>query len=248
MQHHQLLRYNRHILLPQIDLKGQERIINSKIMIIGCGGLGCAAIPILAASGVGQLTIIDDDKVELSNLQRQTYYTSEDIDQFKVDVMARFITKQNDDVKVTVYKQRLSSGELSEIMQSHDVVLDCSDNLLTRQRVNQAAFIQKIPLVFASAIRFEGQLSVFDANDILSPCYACLFDGKDSGQDSCSFTGVFAPLVSTIGAMQASEALKIIAKIGNVATGKLLHYNALNFGFYMIDCERNPHCRVCGHQ
>lgn len=247
MNKYQLLRYNRHILLPQIDLQGQQRIIDSRVMVIGCGGLGCAVAPVLAAAGIGTLSLVDDDRVELSNLQRQTYYTPEDIGQFKVEVMARFIHRQNCEVTVHTHTHRLSSEELHALVPHHDVILDCSDNLLTRQLVSKVAFLEKVPLVFASATRFEGQLSVFDSNDEASPCYACLFNGQDTEQDNCSFTGVFSPLVSMMGAMQTSEALKVITGIGRPAVGRLIHYNALDLGFYALHCARNPDCEVCGH-
>lgn len=247
MDDHQLIRYNRHILLPQIDLIGQQNIIDSKIIIVGCGGLGCTAIPILAAAGVGELTLIDDDRVDLTNLQRQTYYTPKDIGEFKVDVLARFVQSQNPEVKVNAFKRRLTFTELSSLISHYDLILDCSDNLMTRQMINHVAVQQKIPLVFASATRFEGQLSVFDVNQAGSPCYACLFDGQDTGQDNCSFTGVFAPLVNVMGSLQATEALKVIAKIGHPTVGNLLHYNALSGSFYSVACDRNPACRICSH-
>ncbi len=246
MHEDQLVRYSRHILLPQIDLDGQKRFLNSRVMVIGCGGLGCAAIPILAAAGIGSLMLVDNDRVELSNLQRQTYYTPDDIGKFKNHVMADFIHRQNPDITVDTVPYRLSEDELSSLIHDYDVILDCSDNLKTRQMIGRVAYSSKIPLIYASAIRFEGQLSVFDSNNDRSPCYACLFDGAETEQDRCSFTGVYAPLVNTMGAMQASEALKVISRMGQALTGRILHYNALNFSFHMLECDRNPHCNVCG--
>lgn len=217
-----------------------------RIMVIGCGGLGCAAVPILAAAGIGRLTLVDDDRIDLSNLQRQTYFTQDDIGEFKVETLACFLKRQNPEVTLDLHSRRLSFPELRDQIGQHDLVLDCSDNLKTRQQVNHAAFMEKVPLVFASATRFEGQLSIFDSNREDSPCYACLFGGKDSGQDSCSFTGVFSPLVSIMGSMQASEALKMIAGIGQPMIGRLLHYNAMNASFHSMQCDRNPACELCG--
>lgn len=149
-------------MLPQLDIEGQQRILDSKVLVVGCGGLGCAAIPFLASAGIGQLTIADDDKVDFSNLQRQTHYTKQNIGQSKVEAMVRYIFQQNKEVNITALVKRLELDELIELCNEHDVVLDCSDNFATRKAINQASVITKTPLVFGSAIRFEGQLSVFD--------------------------------------------------------------------------------------
>lgn len=248
MNDQQLLRYSRHILLPQLDIEGQQRILDSKVLVVGCGGLGCAAIPFLASAGIGQLTIADDDKVDFSNLQRQTHYTKQNIGQSKVEAMARYIFQQNKEVNITALVKRLELDELIELCNEHDVVLDCSDNFATRKAINQASVITKTPLVFGSAIRFEGQLSVFDPRNEESPCYACIFDGDDIVQESCAASGVFAPLVGIIGAKQAAEALKIVAEIGTTPVGTLQNYDALDLNHYPVKFQRNPNCKVCGKQ
>lgn len=245
MNDQQLLRYSRHILLPELDIKGQQKILDSKVLVIGCGGLGSAVIPVLAASGVGQLTIVDNDKVELSNLQRQTYYREQDIDSFKAEVIARYIMQQNSDVKVNTLTARVELEALLTLCCHHDVVIDCTDNFVTRKAVNKASVLTKTPLVFGSAIRFEGQLSVFDPRNSNSPCYACLFDGEGVEQETCSNSGVFSPLVGIIGTMQAAEALKIITDNSLNSAGKLLNYNALTMEFYPVKFGRNPYCKVC---
>ena len=246
MNDQQLLRYSRHLLLPQLDVVGQQKILDSKILVIGCGGLGCSAIPFLASAGVGKLTIADHDKIDFSNLQRQTHYTKEDIGQFKVEAMARFIFRQNNETIVTTLAKRLELDELMTLCDEHDVVLDCSDNFATRKAINKASVMTKTPLVFGAAIRFEGQLSVFDPRDEKSPCYACIFDGEDVLQETCTTSGIFAPLVGIIGARQAAEALKIVANIGILPTGTLLNYDALDLQHYPINAARNPTCKVCG--
>ncbi|UYZ83634.1 HesA/MoeB/ThiF family protein [Entomomonas sp. E2T0] len=248
MNDQQLLRYSRHILLPQLGIEGQQRILDSKILVVGCGGLGCAAIPFLASAGIGQLTIADDDKVDFSNLQRQTHYTKQNIGQSKVEAMARYIFQQNKEVNITALVKRLELDELIELCNEHDVVLDCSDNFATRKAINQASVITKTPLVFGSAIRFEGQLSVFDPRNEESPCYACIFDGDDIAQESCAASGVFAPLVGVIGAKQAAEALKIVAEIGTTPVGIMQNYDALDLNHYPVKFQRNPNCKVCGKQ
>lgn len=246
MNDQQLLRYSRHILLPQIDIQGQQRILNSKVLVIGCGGLGSAVIPLLAAAGVGQLTITDHDKVEPSNLQRQTHYNEQDIGLFKAQVMAERLLLQNREVKVDALTQRVELDDLIALSHLHHVIVDCTDNFLTRKAINKASVMTKTPLVFGSAIRFDGQLTVFDPRQADSPCYACLFDGDGVEQETCTNSGVFAPLVGVIGSMQAAEALKLITETGNILIGSLLNYDAYNSQFYPIKFARNPACNICG--
>lgn len=246
MNDQQLLRYSRHLLLPQLDVVGQQKILDSKVLIVGCGGLGCSAIPFLASAGVGHLTIADNDKIDVSNLQRQVHYTKQNIGQSKVETMARYIFRQNKEIGVTALSKRLELDDLIALCETHDVVLDCTDNFATRKAINKASVITKTPLVFGAAIRFEGQLSVFDPRDEKSPCYACIFDGEDTLQETCSTSGVFGPLVGIIGAQQAAEALKIVANIGTSPIGTLINYDALDLQHYPIKFERNPACKVCG--
>lgn len=246
MNDQQLLRYSRHILLPQLDIQGQQKILDSRVLVVGCGGLGSAVIPLLAASGVGGLTLVDDDKVEVSNLQRQTYYTEQDIGLFKAEVMKQHVLSQNKATQITAVVHRVEFDELVSLSKDHDVIIDCTDNFATRKAVNRASVCTKIPLVFGAAIRFEGQLSVFDPRNVGSPCYACLFDAEDMEQETCANSGVFAPLVGVVGAMQANEALKIIAGVGHPLIGALLNYDASSLQFYPVKFARNPACKVCG--
>lgn len=246
MNDQQLLRYSRHILLPQLDIEGQQKILNSKVLIVGCGGLGSAVIPLLAASGVGHLTIVDHDKIESSNLQRQTHYNEQDVGLFKAEVMAQRILLQNTDVKIDALIQRVELDDLIGLSRLHHVIVDCTDNFVTRKAINKASVITRTPLVFGSAIRFDGQLSVFDPRRSDSPCYACLFDGDDMAQETCATSGVFAPLIGIIGSMQAAETLKLIVESGTTSVGTLLNYDAYNSEFYPIKLARNPSCPICG--
>ena len=245
MDDSQLLRYSRHILLPQLDIAGQQKILRGRVLAVGCGGLGCAAIPFLAAAGVGHLSLADHDRVEVSNLQRQIHYTEQDIGKLKAEVLADYILRQNHEVQVNVLTRRLQLEDLLPLCAAHDVVLDCTDNFATRQAINQACVASRTPLVFGAAIRFEGQLSVFDTRRTDSPCYACLFDGEATLQETCSTAGVFAPLVGVIGTQQAAEALKLLSGIGTAPVGQLIHYDALNLQHFPVRFQRNPQCRIC---
>lgn len=245
MNDQQLLRYSRHILLPELDITGQQRLLASKVLVVGCGGLGSTVIPFLAASGVGHLLIADHDKIELSNLQRQTHYTEQQIDQYKAQAMADTIKQQNSAVCVDIITEQLTYLTLLPLLAKCDVIVDCTDNFTTRQAINKAAVLTKKPLVFGAAIRFEGQLTVFDSRNNDSPCYACLFEDTAMSAESCASSGVFSPLVGIIGAQQAAETLKIITDIGRVPVGTLINYDCLNSRTYPIQFKRNPHCKVC---
>ena len=242
----QLERYSRHILLDEIDWIGQARLLNGRVLVIGCGGLGSACIPFLASSGVGHLTIVDADVIELSNLQRQTAYRTQDIGQAKVITMAQTIHALNPEVQVQAVQARVDETQLLSLMQSVDVVVDCSDNFSTRHAINRACVHTKTPLISGSAVRFEGQLAVYDARDARSPCYACAFPPTENVSDGvCATLGIFAPVVGVVGAMQASLTLQILLQ-RPMPTGQLQTYHALHNEWLSFKLARNPHCAVCG--
>lgn len=241
----QLLRYSRHILLDEIGIEGQEKILAARILVVGCGGLGAAALPYLAASGVGSLVIADHDTIDDTNLQRQTAFTEADIGQAKAQVMKRRLNALNSTTDITALTEKLTEARLTELMHAADTVLDCSDNFPTRQAVNRAAVATRTPLVSAAAVRFEGQIAVYRPDLPDSPCYACLFDGETATDGACALFGVFSPLVGIIGATQAAEALKILTGAGEPAHGRLTTYNALTGKWQEYRIPRNPGCSVC---
>ena len=242
----QLLRYARHIQLPEMDIEGQDRLLESHALIIGAGGLGSPAAMYLAASGVGRLTIVDDDTVALSNLQRQILFGTDDVGRSKVDAARDALQRLNPDVVVQTVAQRADDVLLEQYVNKADIVLDCSDNFATRHAVNRACVHFKKTLVSGAAIRFDGQISVFDTQRDDSPCYACLFPPEQSFPDEpCSTLGVFAPLVGIIGAMQAAEALKVLANIGQPLIGQLLTLDARLMQWHALHLTKNPHCSVC---
>lgn len=242
----QLLRYARHIQLPEMDIEGQDRLLESHALIIGAGGLGSPAAMYLAASGVGRLTIVDDDTVDLSNLQRQILFGTDDVGRRKVDAARATLQRLNPDVVVQTVAQRADDVLLEQYVNKADIVLDCSDNFATRHAVNRACVHFKKPLVSGAAINFDGQISVFDTQRDDSPCYACLFAPEQSFPDEpCSTLGVFAPLVGIIGTMQAAEALKVLANIGQPLIEQLLTLDARLMQWHALDLTKNPHCSVC---
>ena len=246
MNDHQLLRYSRHILLDEIGIEGQEKILAARVLVVGCGGLGAAALPYLAASGVGKLIIADHDTIDDTNLQRQTAFTEADIGQAKAQVMAGRLKAVNSACDITALTEKLDEARLSELMRTADIVLDCTDNYSTRQAINRAAVATHTPLVSGATVRFEGQIAVYRPDLPDSPCYACLFDGDTADDGACALFGVFSPLVGIIGATQAAEALKVLAGIGTPAHGKLMTYDALAGEWHTFRLERRPECRVCG--
>jgi molybdopterin/thiamine biosynthesis adenylyltransferase len=246
MNDDQLLRYSRHILLDDIGIEGQQRMLDAHVLIIGAGGLGSPAALYLAASGVGQITLVDDDDVDLTNLQRQVMHTSASIGQPKVDSGRAALLAINPLINVTALRERALGARLQELVAAATVVLDCSDNFATRHAVNRACVAEKVPLVAGAAIRFDGQVAVFDARSTASPCYACLFPENSGFEDvACATMGVFAPLVGVIGALQAAEALKLIAGAGQPLAGKLLMFDARASEWTTIGVARDPHCPVC---
>jgi molybdopterin-synthase adenylyltransferase len=248
MQDDLLLRYSRHIMLPQLEYAGQEKLTQSHALIIGAGGLGAPVAMYLAAAGVGNLTICDFDQVDLTNLQRQIIHTTAAVGQNKALSAQATIASLNPEVKVNVETTRLNDDALAARVVEADVVIDCSDNFATRYLLNQLCFSHKTPLVSGAAIRFEGQLSVFDFRHDESPCYHCLY--PDVGDDQalrCADNGVFAPLVGMIGTAQAAEAIKVLLNIGQTMQGRLLLLDALSAEWRTIRLKKDPSCTVCAH-
>lgn len=240
----QLLRYSRHILLPDIDVAGQQRLLASRVLVVGAGGLGSPVAMYLAASGVGELHLADGDTVELSNLQRQIAHTTADIGRAKVTSAAQTLTELNPEVRVTEYPSMLAGATLEQAVRSVDLVVDASDNLATRFAVNQACYRAAIPLVSGAAIRGEGQLSVYDFRNPDSPCYRCLY--QEGGDDlRCADSGVLSPLVGMVGSMQAIEALKCLLGLRGTLQGRLLIIDAMTMELRQLRLSRDPECPVC---
>jgi len=247
MTDEQLLRYSRHILLDEIGIEGQTRIIGAHALVIGAGGLGSPAALYLASAGVGRITLADGDTVDLTNLQRQILHTQERIGQLKAVSGQTALTRINPQVVVEAIGERLAGERLEARVADADVVVDCCDNFATRYAVNRACVRQRTPLVSGAAIRFSGQLSVFDSRRENSPCYHCLFpEGEDAEETRCAVMGIFAPLTGIIGAMQAAEALKIISGAGQVAIGRLLLLDGLTMEWRNVKFGKDPQCAVCG--
>lgn len=247
MNDQQLLRYGRHILLNEIGIEGQQRLLAARVLIIGLGGLGSPAALYLAASGVGRLTLCDHDTVELSNLQRQIIHSTSAIGQPKVSSARDALHDINPEVECIALAVRAEAAQLNELVAGADVVLDCSDNFATRYAVNRACLAQRKPLVSGAAIRFDGQVEVFDFRRAGAPCYNCLFpEDSQAAELRCATTGVFAPLVGIIGTLQAAEALKLLAGIERGLSGRLLTLNALDMNIMSSTLSRDPACRACG--
>jgi molybdopterin/thiamine biosynthesis adenylyltransferase len=247
MNDKQLLRYSRHILLPQIEYAGQEKLTKSHVLIVGAGGLGAPTALYLAASGVGNLTICDFDTVDLTNLQRQIIHTTQSVGTNKALSAQQTIYEINPEVNVQTVQQKSTEAEFSKLAAEADVVIDCSDNFATRYALNRVCFAVKKPLVSGAAVQFEGQITVYDFRHEASPCYHCLFPDTGSDQEMrCTENGVFSPLVGMIGATQAAEALKLILNIGESLQGRLLLLDALNMEWRTIKFARDPRCAVCG--
>ena len=247
MNDQQLLRYSRQIMLPQVDIEGQEKLLDAHILIIGAGGLGSPASLYLAAAGVGTLTLYDDDQVDLSNLQRQITHYTDDIGTDKVISSQQTLNKINPDTRVIAVKQRLEGKALEKAVSDADVALDCSDNFTTRFAINQACVQHKTPLVSGAAIRFEGQVSVFAAGDD-SPCYNCLYAESGEELQNCATNGVISPITGIIGSIQAMEAMKLIMNIGEVLTGRLLLLDGLSMQWNEMKLRKNSQCPTCGHK
>lgn len=246
MNDEQLLRYSRHILLPEIGVEGQERLNAARVLVIGAGGLGSPIAMYLAAAGVGTLTICDDDKVDLTNLQRQIVHRTAAIGRPKVESVRDTLAGVNPETRVEMVASRVAGDELEQLVARADVVLDGCDNFATRHAVNRACVKHRKPLVSGAGVRFDGQVSVFDLRDAAAPCYACLFpEGGESEEVRCAVMGVFAPLTGIVGCIQASEALKVITGVGTPLTGRLMLIDALTMDIRTIKLKKDPHCAVC---
>ncbi|KIF83930.1 HesA/MoeB/ThiF family protein [Noviherbaspirillum autotrophicum] len=247
MNDNQLLRYSRHILLDEIGIEGQEKLLAAHALVIGAGGLGSPAAYYLASAGIGKITLVDNDSVDLTNLQRQILHTTERVGQPKAQSGKQTLERINPDIEIAALAERAEGERLAELVGQASVVLDCSDNFATRHAVNKACVERGVPLVSGAAIRFDGQISVFDSRRPDTPCYACLFPPDQEFEEVlCSTMGVFAPLVGIIGTMQAAEALKVVAGIGETLAGRLLLLDARHMEWTSIRVARNASCPVCG--
>ena len=247
MDDQQRLRYSRHLLLNEFGEEAQERLLASHALVVGAGGLGSAALRYLASSGLGRNTVCDGDRVDLTNLQRQVIHRLDSIGQPKAASAARAMAAINPDVRVEALEERADDGRISELVRGADVVLDCSDNFPTRHALNRACVAWRKPLVSGAAIRFDGQVAVFDLRREDAPCYHCLFaEDAQSPEERCATMGIFAPLVGIVGTFQALEAIKLVAGIGETLAGRLLLFDALASRWHEVRLARDAHCRVCG--
>jgi adenylyltransferase/sulfurtransferase len=243
----QLLRYSRHILLDALGIEGQQRILDCHALIIGAGGLGSPAALYLASAGIGRITLVDDDAVDLTNLQRQILHTEARVGMAKAESGRQALAAINPAVEVIPVQERLSGAALDARVTAADIVLDCTDNFATRHAINRACVHHRKPLVSGAAIRFDGQVSVYDLARDDAPCYHCLFpEAEDVEEVRCAVMGVFAPLTGIVGTMQAAEALKLAAGIGQSLNGRLLLLDALNMEWRTVKFRRDPDCAVCG--
>jgi adenylyltransferase/sulfurtransferase len=246
MNDQQLLRYSRHILLPEIGVEGQQKLIDAHALVVGAGGLGSPAALFLAASGVGTLTLCDGDTVDLTNLQRQILHRTSSIGLPKVDSARVALAEINPDVNVITLKQRVDEAHMAELVAQADVVLDCSDNFATRYALNRVCARLKKPLVSGAATRFDGQVSVFDLRHPESPCYQCLFPEQAAPEETrCAIMGVFAPLVGVIGSLQAAEAIKLLMDAGTSLRGRLLVMDGLHMELRTVKLGKDKTCHVC---
>ncbi|MDR0776111.1 MAG: molybdopterin-synthase adenylyltransferase MoeB [Azonexus sp.] len=247
MTDEQLLRYSRHILLDKLGIEGQERILDTHALVIGAGGLGSPAALYLASAGIGKITLVDDDSVDFTNLQRQILHTQARVGMAKAESGRQALQAINPEIAIVPLQQRLAGDTLAAQVASADLVLDCTDNFATRHAINRACVQYKKPLVSGAAIRFDGQISVYDLRRSDAPCYHCLFpEAADIEEVRCAVLGVFAPLTGIIGAMQAAEALKLAAGIGESLAGRLLLLDALSMEWRSVRFGKDPACSVCG--
>ena len=242
----QLLRYSRHILLDEIGVEGQARLLAARVLMVGAGGLGSPAGLYLGSAGVGRLTVIDHDQVDETNLQRQIAHRLDRVGQPKAESLARSIREINPDVDVRPLCVLADEALLERLLPDADLVLDCTDNFATRQLINRACVVQRVPLVSGAAIGFDGQVSVYDTRQDGAPCYACLFAPETAPEEvRCATMGVFAPLVGIVGSVQAAEALKLLAGVGQSLAGRLLMLDGRHMSWSEIGLSRDAHCSVC---
>ena len=247
MNDDQLLRYSRHILLPELGVEGQEKLLAARALIVGAGGLGSPAALYLASAGVGRITICDGDDVDLTNLQRQIIHRTDALGQKKVASARATLAAINPEVTVVTVPERVAGERLAELVADSDVAVDGSDNFATRHALNRACVKHRKPLVSGAAVRFDGQVAVFDLRDAASPCYHCLFPEDGDNEDMrCAIMGVFAPLVGIVGSLQAAEALKVLTGTGEPLTGRLLLIDALSMQIRTVVLKKDPACAACG--
>jgi len=247
MNDEQLLRYSRHLLLEEIDVAGQEKLLSSHALVIGAGGLGSAAAPYLAAAGIGHITLIDNDQVELTNLQRQIMHTEKSIGKSKVNSGKQFLQQLNSGIQIETIEAKATTALLDDLLPSVDIVLDCTDNFASRHLINASCVKHHTPLVSGSALRFDGQISVFDHRNAISPCYACIFSPDENFEEvSCSSMGIFSPLVGIIGAIQAAQSIQVLLGFGETLVGRMLLWNARTTQIDEFKISRNLECSVCG--
>ena len=247
MNDQQLLRYSRHILLDEIGIEGQEKLLAAHAVIIGAGGLGSPVALYLASAGVGKITLVDNDEVDLTNLQRQILHSTARVGQPKAESGKHTLHDINPTIEVIALVARADEEELKTLVSGADVVLDCTDNFKTRHAINRACVAARVPLVSGAAIRMDGQVAVFDSRQTGAPCYACLFPPDQQFEEvQCSVMGVFAPLVGIIGTIQAAEALKLLMGVGTSLAQRLLMLDARTMEWTNIKTTHNPHCTVCG--
>lgn len=245
MENEQLTRYNRHIMMHQVDYEGQQKLLDSRVLVLGAGGLGSPVAMYLASSGVGHIVISDFDKVELSNLQRQIVHSTADIGRYKVESAKETMQALNPDVQVTAIIKRLEDESLREQVKAADVVIDTTDNFLSRFALNRMCVEEKTPLVSGSVIRMEGQVTVFRADKPDSPCYHCLYKEGDELGETCTQNGVLAPAVGIIGSIQATETLKVLMGVGKDLSGRLLLMDAYSMEWRTLKLKKDPNCPVC---
>lgn len=245
MNEQQLLRFSRQIMLPEMDIAGQQKLIDARVLIVGVGGLGCPAAMYLAAAGVGKLTLADDDIVELTNLQRQIAHAEQSLGQLKVESARERLLSLNPDAEVTALPHRLEGARLNDAVAQADLVLDSCDNFETRFAINESCIANRKPLISAAAIRMQGQIAAFDPHIAESPCYHCLYPRMGELDTSCSTNGVMAPLVGIIGSVQAMEAIKMITGIGQTLVGRLLLLDAATMQWREMKLPKDPNCEFC---